>query len=81
MNSAITHHLPHQSSVDISSNTNYQNTNVANICCFERVVSNLKIFIASVSCLSQNVSLITQLTRGFLPLNGGMYHELVHIDH
>jgi len=53
---------------------------VIKICCFERVVSILKIFIDSVSFLSQNVSLIVQIRRGFLLLNGGMYHELVHID-
>jgi hypothetical protein len=46
---------------------------------FERVVSILKIFIDSVSFLSQNVSLIIQMRR-FLLLNGGMYHEFVHID-
>ena len=80
LNSAISLLQSKQSSINISSNTNEQDTNVTNICCFERVVSILKIFIDRSSCLLQNVSLIIQIRRGFLLLNGGMYRELVHID-
>jgi len=53
---------------------------VTNICCFDQVLSILKIFIDSGSCLLQNMCLIIHFRSGFLLLNGGMYHEFVHID-
>jgi hypothetical protein len=53
---------------------------VTTVCFFERVVSILKICVDRGSCLSRNVSLIIQVWRGLLLLNGGMYQAFVHID-
>ena len=50
------------------------------VCCFDRVVSILIIYTDRGSCLSRNVSLIIQIWRRFLILNGGMYQVFVHID-
>jgi len=67
------HWLPYQSSINVFSNTNRQDTSVKIVCCFERVVSLLIICTGCGSCLSRNVSLIIQIWRGLLVLNGGMY--------
>jgi len=53
---------------------------VTTACYFERVVSILKICMDRGLCLSRNVSLIIQIWRGLLVLNGGMYQAFVHID-
>jgi len=58
LNSDIIRFQSHKSSVDVSSNTNYQDTNVTNICCFDRVVYILKIFKYSGYFLLQNLNLI-----------------------
>ena len=52
---------------------------MTNVCCFELVVSVLKICIDVGSCLSQIVCLIIHV-RGGLLLNGAMYQAFVHID-
>ena len=51
------------------------------LCCFERFFPILVICLDSSSCLSQNVSLIIQIWRVLLLLNGGMYQAILHIDH
>ena len=52
---------------------------MTNVCCFEIVVSILKICIDVVSCLSKIVILIIHIRRGLL-LNGGKYQAFVYID-
>jgi len=76
----ITHWQPYQSSKNVCSNTNHQDTSVTTVCCFERVVPILIICMDRGSCLSRNVSLIIQIWRGLLLLNGGMYQAFVHVD-
>jgi len=50
------------------------------VCYFECVVDTLKIFMDRGSRLSRNVSLLIQIWRGLLVLNGGMCQAFLHID-